>query len=333
MSGVARPWSFHDWDAESITVVVTVALSLYNALELLLLIFLTFKEWRGLYFISLVVASSGIVPYCVGHLLEYFNLLIFWAAMILSTIGWVTLITGQSLVLYSRLGLILTNEKILKAVRWMIIVDACVFHPLSTAIWYGRQYGGEREAFGHALYYTEKIQMTMFCLQEFIISGLYLWKTVQFLKMIQKKGTRRVMWELFAINVIIILMDIALLAMEYKGLRVMERAFKSLIYSVKLKLEFAILGKLVDLVQSSNRALSNTLADVDSFVDPTISRTNSRPSAPLPPKNEIVPDWVTRLETSHVEHVEHPLDPQPKISRKTPSFVSQSHDSDKIRYD
>ena len=36
------------------------------------------------------------------------------------------MVTGQSLVLYSRLGVVLgpDRERILKAVKWMIIVDA-----------------------------------------------------------------------------------------------------------------------------------------------------------------------------------------------------------------
>jgi len=171
-------------------------------------------------------------------------------------------------------------------------------------------YGGSaRNRFLHALDYTEKIQMTAFCIQEFIISTLYLWKTVQLLKCISKAkvGTRRIMWELFAINVIIILMDIALLTLVYTGEMAMERSFKSVIYSIKLKLEFAVLNRLVDLVQSSRRNLSNTLADIDSFVD--MSRTNtyrSTASMPLPSqKNEKVPDWITTLESSrHIEHAQ-----------------------------
>ena len=108
------------------------------------------------------------------------------------------------------------------------------------------------------------------------------------------------MYELFTINVIIILLDIALLALEYRGLRTLERAFKSFIYSVKLKLEFAVLGKLVNLVQSSTRTLSSTLADVDSFVSP--ARTNSEAT---PSQNDQMPEWVAKLETHPVVHVEH----------------------------
>ncbi|EXJ75488.1 uncharacterized protein A1O5_02184 [Cladophialophora psammophila CBS 110553] len=287
-----------EWTAEAIIVVTCMTISLYNCVELLLTILTTFREWHGLYFVSLIVASVGIIPYCLGFILEYFEVLVFWAALMFSTIGWVMMITGQSFVLYSRLGLILQNDRILKGIKWMIITDALIFHTLTTVFQYGQAYGGEKSAFNRALFYMEKIQMTAFCIQEFIISGIYLWKTVQLLNLVSKEGTRRVMWELLTINAIIILMDIALLSLEYKGLRTMERAFKSFIYSVKLKMEFAVLGKLVNLVQSSTRALSNALADVDSFRTPSTA-THSQ-------QNDQMPDWMAKLESRpiHIEQVQ-----------------------------
>lgn len=286
------PYFDHEWTAEAIVVVTCITLSLHNCLELLLTILTTFREWRSLYFVSLMVASVGIIPYCVGFLLEYFQLLAFWASMLFSSMGWIMLITGQAFVLYSRLGLIVQNERILRGVKWMIISNAVVFHGMTTAIQYGKAYGGEKAEFVEALFYVEKIQMTGFCVQEFIISGIYMWKTAQFLQLISRQGTRRVMWELFAINAIIILMDIGLLTLEYRGLRTLERAFKSVIYSIKLKLEFAVLGKLISLVRTSTRSMSSAPVYNDSFAAP--GWTNSQPRQV---QNDGVPDWVTKLET------------------------------------
>lgn len=319
------------WDTEATIVVVCVTLSFYNCIELLVLVLTSFRQWRGLYFWSLVIASVGVIPYCIGFLLEYFHLLVFWASMLFSSIGWTMLITGQAFVLYSRLGLIVTDTKVLKAVKWMIIIDALVFHSGTTIIQYGTAYGSHRASFTRALYYMEKIQMTGFTVQEFIISGIYLWKTVQLLRMIQREGTRRVMWELFAINVVIILMDIALLAMEYKKLRAMERAFKSVIYSVKLKLEFAVLGRLVDLVQSSQRTLSHALADVGSFIDTSVSRSDIQAPVPVTArrKSETVPDWMAKLEgqATHVEQAQ--IAPQGSIANgKQSPFITQPRNFD-----
>lgn len=308
MAAITGDQYFDGWNGESIVVVTVATLSIYNSLELLLLVASRFREWRSLLFISLVVASFGIIPYFVGFVMEYFLLAVFWADMILSSIGWIFLITGQSVVLYSRLGLILNSQRILKAVKWMIIIDAIIFHISTTVVQYGKMYGHERAHFARALFYIEKIQMTGFCIQEFIISGIYMWKTVELLKVISKKGTRKVMIELFLINCIIVLGDIGLLALEYSGQRVMERTFKGFIYSVKLKLEFATLTKLVDLVQTSQRNLSNALADVDTFVD--VSRFNTQPSLASTAQhrrksNSEIPDWMVKLERTNVEHVEH----------------------------
>ena len=264
-----------NFDAQSVVVIVCSTLGLYNALELLLLIFTTFQHYKGLYFGALLVASFGVIPYTIGWLLVYFSLTHNYVGFIIDSYGWVTMVTGQSVVLYSRLHLVLKNENILRAVKWMIIFDAIVFHVTTTVVLFGSNLGDERTTFTDAYKVIEKIQMTGFCIQEFIISGLYVWKTVELLQIVRKSGTKRVMWQLFVINVIIIAMDIALLALEYRNLRVLEQAFKVVIYSVKLKLEFAILGKLVELVQQNGRSLSNAMLEVDTYVDETKGKASS----------------------------------------------------------
>lgn len=56
-------------------VVAFTAVSWYNALELILLIFATFTRYRGLYFWSLLVSTAaGVVPYSLGFLLLFYRL-------------------------------------------------------------------------------------------------------------------------------------------------------------------------------------------------------------------------------------------------------------------
>lgn len=233
MSAITGDQYFADWDSTSLIVLTTATVAVYNAIELLLvLIPARFHERRSLYFISLTIATLGVLPYFTGFLLEYFQGASLWLDMTLGSIGWVCIITGQALVLYSRLGLILNNAQVLKAVKWMIIIDAVIFHTSTTVVQYGRiAHSDHRTAFNDALFYIEKIQMTGFCIQEFIISGLYLWKSWELLKVIKKRGTRKVMLELFVINVVIVVGDIALLVLEYSGRRVMERTWKGVVYS------------------------------------------------------------------------------------------------------
>src|SRR5450432_4159422 len=100
----------------------------------------------------------------------------------------------------------------------------------------------------------EKIQVTAFCIQEFIISGLYLYETRRILQpsaTFQKKRTRQVMLHLIYVNILIILMDITLLCTEYADLYEIQITFKGVLYSVKLRLEFAVLNSLMSLTAHS----------------------------------------------------------------------------------
>lgn len=119
-----------NYDVAAVVITICCALSLYNALELLLLIFTTFKRFRGLYFWSLLVASFGVIPYTFGFMIEYFKLTVQAAGLIITCVGWPMMVTGQSLVLYSRLHVVVgkTYVNLLKGVKWMIIIDAIVFH-------------------------------------------------------------------------------------------------------------------------------------------------------------------------------------------------------------
>lgn len=73
------------------------------------------------------------------------------------------------------------------------------------------------------------------------------------LGVISQPGARHTMWHLFSVNVLIIVLDVGLLITEYLGLRIFEQTFKCVVYSIKLKLEFAILGKLVSMVRREDR--------------------------------------------------------------------------------
>ena len=242
-----EPWQ-GEFNVPAIIVILCSTLSLYNALELLLLILVTFKKRTGLYFWSLLIASLGVMVYSIGYLIDYFRLTYALLGDIINNIGWWTMVTGQSVVLYSRLHLVLHDPRILRFVLWMIVVDAIIFHTMTTVVHFGTY--SHKQGFYNAFKVIEKFQMTAFCIQEFIISGVYTREVFRFLNIATQKGVRRTMWELFTINVILVALDIGLLVIEYLNLSVFEISFKGVVYSVKLKMELAILGKLVSMSQS-----------------------------------------------------------------------------------
>lgn len=118
-----EPATGQSYTNSQLIVILCSVLAIYNALELLILISTTFRQYKSLYFWSLLIASFGILPYNFGFLMEYFALAPDWAGVVVDVPGWVMMVTGQSFVLYSRLHLVMQNRKVLKAVLIMIIVD------------------------------------------------------------------------------------------------------------------------------------------------------------------------------------------------------------------
>ncbi|KAI9860067.1 MAG: hypothetical protein M1824_003305 [Vezdaea acicularis] len=229
------------------------AVAWFNVIELNLQIFLTFKRHRGLYFWSLLISSWGVVLHALGFILKFFNKAEIWFCVSLITVGWYAMVTGQSVVLYSRLHLVVRDHRILRGVLIMICVDAFCFHIPTTVLTFGSnrpQRDDLTTSFTNAFSYMERIQMTAFCTQEFIISGLYVWATLKLLKPIYHGRTRKVMTHLIWINVIIVILDIVLLVMEYKNYYEIQATLKAMVYSIKLKLEFAVLNQLMTLANA-----------------------------------------------------------------------------------
>lgn len=243
----------YNGNSESLRIVIIFlsGLAIYNAVELVAMISLTFTRHRGLYFWSLLIASIGIIPYSLGFLLKFDNITpgdLRWLAVFLLTIGWYPMITGQSLVLWSRLHLIVSGERgerILRWTKWMIIFNAIALHVPTTVLTFGSNGYLQTDTFVRGYNVMEKIQMAGFFVQEIILSGIYIVETTKILRTSLQPNTKRTMYQLITINVVIIIMDLGLLGIECASLYILETLVKGVVYSIKLKLEFAILGKLV----------------------------------------------------------------------------------------
>jgi hypothetical protein len=242
----------------SLPIAMTIAgffsIAVFNVLEINLWIFTTFRRRTGLYFWSLLIASWGIPLHATGFLLKFFQLCSNdYVSATLVIIGWYAMVTGQSVVLYSRLHLIADKKRI----RWvlsMIIVDFFLFHIPTTVLFYGSN-SSDPHRFLSPYAICEKMQITAFSLQEFVISALYIWEARKMLRSIatiKKEQARSVMIHLILVNILMILMDITLLGTEYANEYSIETTYKSTLYSIKLKLEFAILNRLRALVKSQH---------------------------------------------------------------------------------
>ncbi|PYH97173.1 hypothetical protein BO71DRAFT_417275 [Aspergillus ellipticus CBS 707.79] len=257
--------------AIKILMAVFSAIALYNAVELVILIFLTFTRYTGLYFWTMLLSDVfGVIPHAIGYLLEFFAIGPLWFAVTFSTIGFYFMVPGQSIVLYSRLHLVVQSQTLLRRVRYLIIFDAIVLLVPTTILTYSTIYIGT-DPIVRGYNVMERMQLAWFCAQEILISIIYIVETIKLLRLRPEKDPQRhkTMYELIAINFVIILLDVALLVLEYVGLYTLQTTLKAAVYSVKLKLEFGVLRKLVSLVNTRHSdSSSSDREEFPNFVDP-----------------------------------------------------------------
>ncbi|KAL4962695.1 uncharacterized protein BDV14DRAFT_191365 [Aspergillus stella-maris] len=228
------------------TAAVFLTIGLFNSLELVILVCWTFRSWRGLYFWSLFISSVGIIPYVIGSILHYWNIVTLPASLTIAYIGFLMIVPVQSFILYSRLFLVFYYQRFLRHLLDVIIVVTLVLLIPNSVAMFGSAFI-RGPSWNYAYNVTERLQVTGFCVQELFISLLYIWSTVKLLKVSPegKSRAKRIMYELLGINTLTIALDIAIIVVEYLNLYSLQTCLKVLVYSIKVKLELAILGRLI----------------------------------------------------------------------------------------
>lgn len=244
------------------TIVAFVAVALYSALELNITIFSTFRRFNGLYFWSFLAASNGIFPHSIGTLLKNVaNSCDYAIYTTLISVGWVPMVTGQSLVLYSRLHLIFWDQLYLRMVLGMIITNTILVHIPVILLMFGANSSPDNQWI-QPYYIYQKVQVSVFFAQELIISAIYIKSCFSFFDVqhsLYGDAVRRMRRHLLWVNLAVVLVDIPMLCLEYAGYCGVQMAYKGLVYSVKLKVECRILNQLVEM--------TNKRHEVDPFQD------------------------------------------------------------------
>lgn len=100
-----------------------------NTIELQFRIWLGFKRYTGLYFWSLLLSSWGCALHALSFMMLNFKI---WtnahAAGVVIGVSWWWMVTGQALVLYSRLHLVVRDNRKIRWVLVMIITNFFVLH-------------------------------------------------------------------------------------------------------------------------------------------------------------------------------------------------------------
>lgn len=238
--------------------IIFISIALYNALELSILIPPSFKTYRSLYFWSLLTSTTlGLIPTSLGTSFQYFNLVPLWLSLLLSNIDFVCMVPTQSIVLYSRLHLISQNYHLLRFLKWLIIIGSIIVLIPTITLNFGSEYFPQSK-WKRAFSIVERAQIVWFSVQEILISSVYIWETIRMMQISPEDDKRRhkILWELIAVNGIAIAMDLALVVLEILGFYFAQIILKALVYSIKLKMEFAVLGMLLSIVHSRSRDFS-----------------------------------------------------------------------------
>jgi hypothetical protein len=228
-----------------------LSIAFFCALELYVWIFATFKRRNGLYFWSLIVASSGILLNGLGYTLKFFQVTTEdFLSVTMICLGWSCMVTGQSVVLYSRLHLVVSNDQILRLVLILIVINALAIHiPVTVLVYFVNSPTPDRFLNPYEIY--ERVQLVIFAVQEALISGLYIYHakdvldTLDTLDEVRKQPRRAVMKQLIFINLILMIFDSVLIGLQFAGLYEVQTSLKPAIYGLKLKLEFTILNQLL----------------------------------------------------------------------------------------
>ncbi|PQE11613.1 integral membrane protein [Rutstroemia sp. NJR-2017a WRK4] len=192
---------------------------------------------------------------------------------------WSLMVVPQSWVLYSRLHLMVQRQKLLRGIWVVLIFNSVVFSVptivigtiaspgscqclIRTRIQQATTINPSLNGFNLV---WDRIQLTVFFVQETLLSLLYIYETRKYLSAKSFLRQRRtsstttnrdtnnnttVFWHLIFMNLLVIVLDIVLLGIQYAGYFQLQGAFKPCVYGIKLKVEFLVLNSLIKTTQS-----------------------------------------------------------------------------------
>ncbi|KAI4655159.1 uncharacterized protein J4E79_008224 [Alternaria viburni] len=231
----------------SLVVIVFLALAVSHTLEVFVKIFRLFRTYHGVYFYTLIAASVGIAIHAFGYFIRNYGISDSAPLEIaLACGGGMLMITGQSIVLWSRLHLISSGKR-----DWwllcMIIAACIIVQGGATALFAGSNSPNPKRWL--QIYEKWEIfQVTWFVFQECLISGLYIYRTFALMRSsaaFRGPHAKRVFNHLIIVNTVVILLDVTILVLQYIGLYEIQTSWKTLAYAIKLKLEFEVLNQLI----------------------------------------------------------------------------------------
>jgi len=224
------PWNQTLW---SILAAFT-AVPLWMNIELTVWVLYVFQRYSGLYFWSILITTWCTALHAIGYVLKECVPECSW---ILSTliveIGWVGMVTGFAMVLYSRLHLVsftIKNPHVLRITLTMIITNAFLFHTPTIVFQFGLASSGTHLQYLAYLRVMERIQIMGFSLQEIAITSIYIYGTLQIIQNSLNPKIRLTMTFLILIQVLVILCDISVITLDYANYYMLKAIVQSFFF-------------------------------------------------------------------------------------------------------
>ncbi|KAI0009539.1 integral membrane protein [Xylariaceae sp. FL0662B] len=271
----------------SMTMAAFAGISWYIGAEINISLFLLFKRRTGLYFWSCLLASWGVILQPIFIMLADFGV---WTnlkgSITMIYLTWLIMVVPQSWVLYSRLHLIMHTEKALKWVKTVLVFNSIVFSVPTIVIGALAQTTNVDPHLFSINMIWDRIQLTVFFVQETLLSILYIYQTRKYLRdtsaLFQPSSSstsfahsarsateeKIVLHHLIYVNLLVIALDIALLGIQYASLFYVQGAFKTCVYGIKLKVEFAILNRLIESLHAHKNGSGNGTLYSGPYVSP-----------------------------------------------------------------
>ena len=245
---------------EDIAAGAFVGITLFLVVEVNVLIFRAFKRRQGLYFWSMQIGTLGIFIETLGLILKYFGAPktdAIWPLYTLFTeVGWAAFVTAQNLVLYSRLHLVMQNQKIQRYVFRMILSTIFTFIiPTMVVAWpaYNTSDRAMSSVWSPRLGIVDRYTQIGYTITELIISGLYIWSLLRLLRLKPNVRWRRVMIDLIYVNLVAIAFDFISVGFVYTNQLGFGFPVQTFSYILKLRLEFVVLNQLMDVAARGMR--------------------------------------------------------------------------------
>ena len=164
------------------------------------------------------------------------------------------MVTGFSLVLYSRLHLVIRSQRVLRLVLALIVTDAFLFHVPTVVFQFGLSNKSSHKKYLPYMAPMERVQILGFSIQEILISTIYIYATLQMLKGSFNRKIQRTTAFLILIQVVVILCDVVVIALDYAQYFTLKAVIHSFVYAFKLQLEFVILNQFKDVIANGGLA-------------------------------------------------------------------------------